>query len=223
MPEQSDITCDANVTPISDDDVSACGNRASVEALWTDGRWHPRCEGHVDGFPPDRLRGLFSGAPFKHALLSDDQLYRYALWRVWGPHTCLRFVMLNPSTADATLDDPTIRRCVGFARREGYDGLVVLNLYAYRATDPRALLACADAVGPLNNLHLTTHLAAAALAGEPVVAAWGANAHPRRAREVLDLTEHRVDWRCLGTTKDGHPRHPLYVKGDQPLVPFVAR
>lgn len=158
--------------------------------------------------------------PFKHALLSDDGLYRYALWRVWGTRRTLRFVMLNPSTADATVDDPTIRRCIGFARREGYDSLTVLNLYAYRATDPKALLTCSDAVGPYNDLHLCGHLAEASMAGEPVVAAWGANAQPDRVRDVLALTEHKVDWRCLGTTKDGHPRHPLYVRGDQPLVPF---
>lgn len=159
---------------------------------------------------------------YKHAIISPDDLYRYSLWRAWGAGKSLRFVMLNPSTADASLDDPTIRRCMGFARREGYDGLTVLNLYAYRSTDPKALLTCADAVGPDNDRHLTAHLMEAAAVRQPVVAAWGANAHPDRVGRVLSLWPD-VDWRCLGTTKQGAPRHPLYVRGDQPLISFDAQ
>lgn len=150
------------------------------------------------------------------AVISECQTYRYSLSRRWASGASMRFVMLNPSTADATLDDPTIRRCIGFAKREGAAGLVVLNLYAYRATNPKALLTCTDPVGPDNNAWLAAHLQAAAL---PVVAAWGASARADRVRRVLDLVGD-VDWRCLGTTKAGYPRHPLYVPGVQPLLPF---
>jgi hypothetical protein len=153
------------------------------------------------------------------AAISDCGTYRYALTRHWGAEPSLRFVMLNPSTADAALDDPTIRRCIGFARREGFGGLVVLNLYAYRATDPKALLTCADPVGPGNDDMLRAHMRSSVGVARPVVAAWGTNARVDRVKQVLDLCPE-VDWRCLGTTKDGHPRHPLYVRGDQPLVPL---
>lgn len=161
--------------------------------------------------------------PWGDAEISACKTFRYRLQRRWGPITegkaWLRFVMLNPSTADASQDDPTIRRCIGFAKREGYGAVAVLNLYAYRATSPQALLTCKDAVGPENDVWLWDSLRAAVFWHEPVVAAWGTNAQPDRVREVLSIVPN-VDWRCLGTTKDGHPRHPLYVRGDQPLVSF---
>lgn len=155
----------------------------------------------------------------KSARLSECGMYRYSLSRYWGPKRGLVFVMLNPSTADASTDDPTIRRCMGFARREGNDGILVLNLYAYRATDPKALLSCTDAVGPENDGYLSMALTEQARRGTPVVAAWGANARPDRVGQVLSLVPG-VDWRCLGTTKQGAPKHPLYVRGDQPLVRY---
>jgi hypothetical protein len=154
------------------------------------------------------------------AVISDCGTYRYALMRRWAQGYPLRFVMLNPSTADATLDDPTIRRCVGFAQREGFAAAIVLNLYAYRATDPKAILTCSDPVGPDNDKYLWNHLFSASEGPTPVVAAWGVNAHLGRVQQVLGLVQG-VDWRCLGTTRDGHPRHPLYVRGDQPLVSFA--
>ncbi len=156
------------------------------------------------------------------ASLSKCGNYRYSLMRRWDQGSPLRFVMLNPSTADATVDDPTIRRCMGFARREGYAALIVVNLYAYRSTDPKALLTCADPVGPSNDEILRLHLMSARSGPTPVVAAWGLHGRTSRVAEVLSLTSD-VDWRCLGTTKDGHPRHPLYVRGDQPLVPFTPQ
>lgn len=131
------------------------------------------------------------------------------------------FVMLNPSTADAEVDDPTIRRCIGFARREGYDALHVLNLYAYRATKPADCFGASDPVGPENDGYLGREFTAAVGAGFPVVVAWGANARSDRVAAVLRLAPHALTLRCLGMTKGGHPRHPLYVHGDQPLVPFT--
>lgn len=158
----------------------------------------------------------------KAARLSDCGRYRYWLGRVWGEADSLLFVMLNPSTADASIDDPTIRRCMGFARREGFGGVSVLNLYALRSTDPKALLTCDDAVGPENDAYLTLALTEQARRGNPVIAAWGTNAKHRRIVDVLTLVGG-VMWHSLGTTKDGHPRHPLYVRGDQPLEGFIYR
>lgn len=155
----------------------------------------------------------------KYARISDYGAYRYSLSRFWGPVEPLLFVMLNPSTADADVDDPTIRRCIGFAKRDGFDGVTVGNLYAYRATDPKALLTCGDAVGSDNDHYLRMMLEVRAEYRSPVVAAWGANARLDRVGAVLNLVPG-VDWRCLGTTKQGAPKHPLYVRGDQPLVPY---
>ncbi len=157
----------------------------------------------------------------KSARISDDGRYRYGLTRHWSDGDALVFVMLNPSTADATLDDPTIRRCIGFAKREGFAGLVVANLYAYRATDPKALLTCGDAVGHRNDSYLSLLLHEQAARGNPVVAAWGVNARLDRVADVLNLVKG-VDWRCLGTTRAGAPRHPLYIAGDQPLIRFAS-
>lgn len=155
------------------------------------------------------------------ARLSDCEVYRYALGRRWSNDgEVLAFVMLNPSTADAAIDDPTIRRCIGFAKRDGYQGVVVHNLYGFRATDPKALLRCPDPIGPQNDDYLRLTLTERIRRGLPTIAAWGANAQAWRAEEVLGLVPG-VDWRCLGTTKDGHPRHPLYVKGDKTLESFA--
>lgn len=156
------------------------------------------------------------------ATVSDDGRYRYDLTRAWGygQDTAL-FVMLNPSTADATLDDPTIRRCRSFARREGADRLVVVNLYAYRSTDPRALLTAPDPVGPDNDTTLRSWFGQARDHGWPVIAAWGNNASQARARQVEGFA---ADAGCrlssLGMTDRGAPPHPLYLRRDQPLRPW---
>jgi hypothetical protein len=161
-----------------------------------------------------------AGVVEKSARISQCGAFRYWLGRRWGDLDGLTFVMLNPSTADALQDDPTIRRCIGFARREGFDAVNVYNLNAYRATRPAALATCADPVGPDNDAYLSLVLTEQRRRGHPVVAAWGAHARPERVAAVLDLVPG-VDWRCLGLTQHGHPRHPLYVRGDQPLVTFT--
>lgn len=155
----------------------------------------------------------------KNASISPCGTYRYTLTRRWDRGESLIFVMLNPSTADAETDDPTIRRCVGFARREGFAALTVVNLYAYRATDPKALLTCGDAVGPDNDRVLSLFLLRPWMVGLPAVCAWGANAKPDRVRAFLDKHD-KGNLVCLGTTKTGAPKHPLYIPADQPLVPF---
>lgn len=161
--------------------------------------------------------------PDRGADLSPCGRYRYRLWRRWGSGDSALFVMLNPSTADADIDDPTIRRCIGFARRWGFGGLEVVNLYGARATDPDEIDAWHDPIGRDNDRAILDAAARAAL----LVCAWGATVRRLRflargldrEREVLDLLAgHRLH--CLGTTKGGHPRHPLYVRGDVGLVPL---
>jgi hypothetical protein len=153
-------------------------------------------------------------AVVRSARLSEDGLYRYELARRWALGPTARFIMLNPSTADAELDDPTIRRCVGFARALGCGGIVVANLYAYRATRPADLWRAADPVGPRND-HILRELAArTAATGAPLIAAWGARVRPDRVEAVLHLLEAagaRDLLTALGVTKDGAPRHPLYL------------
>lgn len=152
------------------------------------------------------------------ARISECGQYRYSLGRRWDDGPTAWWVMLNPSTADATEDDPTIRRCVSFSKREGCGALIVVNLYALRATDPKALAKHPDPIGPENDTVLV-HTSYEARSGGLVIVAWGANpmAEPQ-ARRMFAATGAQ----CLGTTKAGAPRHPLYVKGDQPLIPWRA-
>lgn len=156
------------------------------------------------------------------AFISEDGMYRYKLTRSWDKERPeLLVVMLNPSTADAAVDDPTIRRVMRFADDAGYGELLVMNLYALRSADPAALHQ-RDAVGAANDGMLEDALVRQRAAGERVLAAWGASEHVRRrASDVLALVSG-VEWVCLGTTKDGHPRHPLYVPATQRMTRFAA-
>lgn len=155
------------------------------------------------------------------AEISDCGTYRYSLWRAWAPllPTCV-FAMLNPSTADATEDDPTIRRCIGFARREGCGRLVVVNLYSLRSTDPRVLGRHPYPNGPYAARIIAETLSAA---DGPVICAWGSDPAARdQAGFMLDLIRAygKVPM-CLGQNKDGQPKHPLYLRVDAPLVPLA--
>ncbi len=147
------------------------------------------------------------------AVISDCGKYRYVLERDKGSNP-LVFLMLNPSTADASLDDPTIRRCRRFSEDNGYTGIVVVNLYAYRATKPDDMLLASDPIGSDNDRFIreATH-------GRDVCCAWGANANPQRANDVISLVKScAANVYCLGKTKYGFPRHPLYVKAEQKLI-----
>ncbi len=143
----------------------------------------------------------------RNALFSPDRSYRYDLWRTWDDaKRSVVFIGLNPSTADENADDPTIRRCMAFATAWGFGSLCMLNLFAVCATDPRDMMRAADPVGASNNGHILDVLAGSGL----IIAAWGVHGvHLGRDRELLRM----VTWdiHCLGTTKDGHPRHPLYL------------
>jgi hypothetical protein len=146
------------------------------------------------------------------AEISPCGRYRYALTRRWSHGPTVGWVMLNPSTADSLVDDPTSRRCISFVKAWGYGGLVVANLYAFRATKPADLWKAADPIGPDNDGHLQ-HVAAGC---DRIVAAWGAHARPDRIAAVLALPGmDRLA--ALALTNGGQPRHPLYLRGD--LVP----
>lgn len=154
----------------------------------------------------------------KSALFSACNSYRYRLSRRWSDGAVLLFVMLNPSTADAEHDDPTIRRCIRFAQAEGFGALEVVNLFAFRATDPKDLRRSGYLVGPDNDRHIEEAAAAAA----KVCLAWGSNvAGLERPQLVLPLL------RKVGTplfvlrfTRSAYPQHPLMLPASCRLIPF---
>lgn len=153
--------------------------------------------------------------------LSPCRRYRYKLWRHWASAfsaPVVNFIMLNPSTADETVDDATIRRCIGFAKLWGYGGLVVTNLFAFRATDPKRMMAAADPVGPNND----TVILAAAKSTACVVCAWGAHGEFQdRAERVSAMLIHAgIGLYSLGTTESGQALHPLRLGYTQPLQPY---
>lgn len=160
---------------------------------------------------------LFSEpAPQSGAILSPCGLYRYRLWRAVGlaPGRVL-FVCLNPSTADALIDDPSVRRMAGFAKAWGYGRLDVVNMFAFRATNPKDLGRALDAVGPENDSHIRQAVAEANL----VVAAWGGSIPTKfaaRRNSMRRLFEGKTVM-CLSKTEGGDPRHPLYLPRSVPL------
>lgn len=163
------------------------------------------------------------------ANLSPCGAYRYTLLRRWEPKgPCLRWVMLNPSTADAETDDPTIRRVIRFSRDAGYSACVVANLFALRATDPAELARHPAPVGPDNDAILGALVRAARTdawrTGRPpsIAVAWGASAPGDRVAAVLAGPLEDVPLVSLGVTKAGHPRHPLYVPSTQRLDSWAA-
>lgn len=154
------------------------------------------------------------------AVLSDCGQYRYMLSRTWSPAAPRAlFVLLNPSTADATIDDPTVRRCIGFAHAWGCGGLNIVNVFALRATDPRELWSARwdRRVGPDNDRYIASAIASSDGA---LVVGWGRIEPPAISRElvrarvaaVLDLLRaSRREVHCLGVNQDGSPKHPLYL------------
>jgi hypothetical protein len=137
--------------------------------------------------------------------------YRYHLWREWNPDgPRVTFIMLNPSTADSTTEDPTLRRCISFAQSWGFGTLSVVNVFAYRSSSPRDLLTVADPVGPEND----AYLANAAARSTCLIAAWGSHGRKlgreRAVMEILNAYTPRLF--CLGCNVDGTPRHPLYIR-----------
>jgi hypothetical protein len=155
----------------------------------------------------------------KSAIISDDGCYRYRLDRIWdGLNPLCVWVMLNPSTADAEQDDPTIRKCIGFTKRWGYyGGIRVVNIMAFRATNPKNCLAAEDPIGPDNERYLRATETAIM-----VVCAWGARAPASVVTTAMGhLGSGRLRLHCLGKTKAGHPRHPLYVPYNRDLEEYA--
>lgn len=142
----------------------------------------------------------------KAAILSDDKLYRYQLSRIWDDSKpSILFIMLNPSTADADTDDPTIRRVIRFATSWGYGAVYVANLYAFRSTDPKALKHAEDPVGKENVAHITQLIGIV----DKVIYAWGNNQkEPTWLSELVQIPY------CIDLSKKGIPKHPLYLKGE---------
>lgn len=150
----------------------------------------------------------FAGWPSRW---SPDREYRYTLWRTWNPDLPVcQFIGLNCSTADDHQLDPTVRRCIGYSKAWGYGSLCMTNLFAFRATDPRVMLAHDEPVGEMNDYWLRWIAKDAGL----IVCCWGCHGtHRNRATDAVAL----LRWyglKCLRLTKDGHPAHPLYLPKD---------
>jgi hypothetical protein len=160
---------------------------------------------------------MTSASPYceAEAHFSPCGAYRYALMRRFGTGSrMVLFVGLNPSTADGSHDDPTIRRCVSFVARLGFDGLWMSNLFAFRATDPRALRGVPDPIGPDNDLWFERLAAQTQLA----IVGWG-NGGCRQER-VARVLAGLSNVYCFGKTALGQPRHPLYLPRTTPLEAY---
>jgi hypothetical protein len=155
------------------------------------------------------------GKMIKDASISECSKYRYSLSRIWDNNKPkVLFVMLNPSTADADNDDPTIRRCINFAKDWGYGGLYVGNLYSYRATNPKELNNMSVLLGDdeVNRIHLMTM----SIRCEKIICAWGNNA--KFGTKSIDGLFRELY--CLALSKEGNPKHPLYLKKDLKPILF---
>ncbi len=153
------------------------------------------------------------------AEFSPCRTWRYVLRRKWGDGPAIGFILLNPSTADEENDDPTIRRCIGYAKRWGGGSLVLGNLFALRSTDPNGLYSAADPIGPENDAALLR--IAREVSGSRLVCGWGTHgSYKGRGRDVvLMLLRENANPMALSITKDGSPGHPLYLRRD--LEPFA--
>jgi hypothetical protein len=152
----------------------------------------------------------------KNAIFSPCRRYRYALWRTWDKSkSSVLFIGLNPSTADETIDDPTLTRCINYAKDWGYGGVCIANVFAYRATKPKDLFARKRIIGKKND-HWLLKLANDA---DLVVAAWGNHGqYKNRASHVKSMLKKLY---CLKITKKGEPAHPLYLRAKLTPVFFA--
>lgn len=169
------------------------------------------------------MKNLFGEEIHKTAVISADGLYRYKLSRTWdyeGPRAV--WVLLNPSTADATKEDATTRRLLGFSRQFGMGGYDLVNLFAFRATRPVDMEAAADPIGPENDERILATVADARV--KRVIVAWGAlgNYRNRDLAVLKMLRKLGATAEALHVTQDGMPGHPLYLPGDASPQPYVA-
>lgn len=163
------------------------------------------------------------------ATMSDDGLFRYSLWRRWARGRQMTFVMLNPSTAGAAKDDPTLRRCIRFAKSQGCGRVTVVNLFPYRTHKPKYLLEARDAGidvtgGPDGGAPILSAIDGVTSHGDILVAAWGAHPIAKSSTRAVLIAEvaERIPVRCYGMTKDGSPKHPLYLPADSPLIAWPS-
>jgi hypothetical protein len=152
------------------------------------------------------------------AHFSECGRYRYLLTREFGGESTCLFVMLNPSTADAEQNDPTIRRCISFAQRESFGRLEVVNLYGFRSASPSVLFATDDPVGDGNDREIMAALARA----DSVIVAWGNHAKDDRVAEVQELIGESSKLTAhFGKTLQNQPKHPLYLRSDAELITYA--
>ena len=152
----------------------------------------------------------------KDAILSEDRKYRYILSRTWDEtKPTVLFIGLNPSTADENENDPTIRRCIKFAKSWGYGGLLMANLFAFRSTNPQELYSAQDPIGSENNYFIKEY----ADKSELIIACWGNHGRfNNRSQKVFELLG---GLNCLDINKSGEPKHPLYIRSDTKPKPYV--
>jgi hypothetical protein len=152
------------------------------------------------------------------AIFSRDLRHRYQLTRRWHQSVSapIVFILLNPNNADAIHDDPTIRRCVGFAKARGHSELTVVNLFTLRSADPKALYAAADPIGPQNDLHIERAIAGAS----EVIVGWGAHGDLMSRGDAIMNKFRDRNLLSFGLTRNRQPKHPLYLRADAPLRPL---
>lgn len=160
------------------------------------------------------------GVPFVGASFSPCRKWRYSLWRIWEPsRPRVAFIGLNPSTADETEDDPTVRRCINYAKTWNFGGMYMFNIFGVRATDPRQMLADDEPVGPYNDDFIIDEISQC----QRIVCCWGSHgSHMKRSDEVLEILKSKKLF-CFGLNNNGEPKHPLYLKKDLIPVPFVRK
>jgi len=157
----------------------------------------------------------------RDATFSECRTYRWTLSRWWENTLppCV-FIGLNPSTADETEDDPTIRRCIGFAKSWGMGGLMMLNAFAFLATDPKVMQAADDPIGDENDHAIAHQTYIASRRGGIIIAAWGNHCPDSRQKAICNLVNGNLQ--CLGKTQSGKPKHPLYIASKTKPIDFAA-
>jgi hypothetical protein len=162
----------------------------------------------------DLFNSIHSGAAF-----SPCRIYRYVLWRIWDESKPIVMLNgLNPSDADELIDDPTITREIDFVRRWGYGGFFKLNLFAFRSPKPEIMRLAADPVGPENDAYIIEYARRAAL----IVVCWGAAGYYRNRDTAVLKVLDGLELYCLGLTKHGYPRHPLYLRAETRLIKMTG-
>ncbi len=152
------------------------------------------------------------------AIFSRDRQHRYVLWRRWtDSRRMIAFIGLNPSTADEVRNDPTVTRCINYAKAWGYGGMYMLNAFAFRATDPRNMKRCDYPVGPHNDGFILDYVRRA----KAVVVCWGVHGAFQGRSAALARLLRGVPVCCFGVTKSGEPKHPLYLSKTTKTIPWV--